>query len=77
LRVLLRADARTLRQLFCAFGRIDARRKRWFLDGARTSYKLALAMWDMWVIMPARDKVGMIAAVVRRRPRPAVGARSG
>ncbi|MBB1034666.1 lycopene cyclase [Dietzia sp. CQ4] len=77
LRVLLRADARTLRQLFGAFGRIDARRQRWFLDGASPSYQLALAMWDMWVIMPARDKVGMIAAVVRRRPRPAVGARSG
>ncbi|MDX2355451.1 lycopene cyclase family protein [Dietzia sp. PP-33] len=72
LRVLLRADERTLRQLFSAFGRLDGRRQRWFLDGASPSYQVARAMWDMWVTMPLRDKVGMVAAVLRRHPRPAV-----
>ncbi|QGW24725.1 lycopene beta-cyclase [Dietzia sp. DQ12-45-1b] len=75
LRVLLRADDRTLRQLFDAFGRIEGRRQKWFLDGASPSYQLALAMWDMWVGMPASGKVGMISALLRRSPRTAVDAR--
>ncbi|MEH6818406.1 MAG: lycopene cyclase family protein [Dietzia psychralcaliphila] len=69
LRVLLRADGLTLRQLFNAFGRIGGRRQQWFLDGASPSYQLALAMWDMWLTMPVRGKAGMVAAVLRRNPR--------
>ncbi len=71
LRALLRADDRTLRQLFGAFGRLDGRRQRWFLDGASPSYQVARAMWGMWVSMPARGKAGMVAAVLRPEPRPA------
>lgn len=66
LRALLHADDRTLRALFAAFGRLDRRRQRWFLDGASPSYQVAAAMWGMWVGMPVRDKAGMVAAVLRR-----------
>lgn len=69
LRALLRADDRTVRQLFDAFGRVDPRRQRWFLDGASPSYQVARAMWDMWVSMPVRGKAGMVSAVLRRDPR--------
>ncbi|MEB8325051.1 lycopene cyclase family protein [Dietzia kunjamensis] len=73
LRVLLRADERTLRALFNAFGRLDGRRQRWFLDAASPSYQVAAAMWGMWVSMPVRDKAGMVAAVLRRSARTSVG----
>ncbi|MCT1884380.1 lycopene cyclase family protein [Dietzia cinnamea] len=69
LRALLRADDRTLRALFAAFGRLDGCRQRWFLDGASPSHQVAAAMWDMWVTMPVRDKAGMVAAVLRRSAR--------
>lgn len=69
LRVLLRADDRTLRQLFDAFGLIDGRRQQWFLGGTSPSYQVARAMWGMWVTMPVRGKAGMVAAVVRKDPR--------
>ena len=75
LRVLLRADDRTLRQLFNAFGRLDGRHQRWFLDGASPSYQVARAMWDMWVSMPLNGKVGMVEAVFRLRPRSAAAVR--
>ncbi|MDV8000260.1 lycopene cyclase family protein [Rhodococcus sp. IEGM 1408] len=75
LRVLLRADSRTLRQLFNAFGLIDGRRQQWFLGGTSPSYQVARAMWDMWVTMPVRGKAGMVAAVLRKDPRhPGAGA---
>ena len=64
LRVLLRADDRTLRALFTAFGRLDAPRQRWFLDGASPSYQVARAMWGMWVTMPAAAKAGMVVAAL-------------
>ncbi|MBB1020190.1 lycopene cyclase, partial [Dietzia sp. E1] len=69
LRALLRADDRTLRALFAAFGRLDGRHQRWFLDAASPSYQVAAAMWGMWVSMPVRDKAGMVAAVLRRPAR--------
>ena len=65
LRALLRADDRTLRELFNAFGRLDGRRQHWFLDGASPSYQVASAMWGMWTSMPVRHKVGMAAAILR------------
>ncbi|UVE95474.1 lycopene cyclase family protein [Dietzia sp. B32] len=74
LRALLRADDRTLRALFNAFGRLDGRRQRWFLDAASPSYQVAAAMWGMWVSMPARAKAGMVAAVLRPSARSSVGA---
>ncbi|MGN0100460.1 MAG: lycopene cyclase family protein [Dietzia sp.] len=74
LRALLRADDRTLRALFAAFGRLDGRRQRWFLDAASPSYQVAAAMWGMWLSMPVRDKAGMVAAVVRPSARRAVRA---
>lgn len=64
LRALLGADDHTLHWLFGAFGRIDDRRQRWFLDGSSPSYQVARAMWDMWVRMPAGGKAGMVAAMV-------------
>ena len=69
LRVLVRADDRTLRRLFDAFGRLEPRAQRWFLEGATPSPQVARAMWGMWVRMPLRDKAGMVAAVLRRTPR--------
>lgn len=68
LRALLRADGRTLRQLFDAFGRLDRRQQQWFLDGASPSYQVGGAMWSMWADMPLRGQAGMVAAVVGRRP---------
>lgn len=65
LRALLRADDRTLRELFNAFGRLDGRRQHWFLDGASPSYQVASAMWGMWASMPVRQKIGLAAAVLR------------
>ena len=73
LRALIRADDRTLRQLFNAFGRLRPHGQQWFLDGASPSYQVARAMWDMWASMPVRDKAGMVAAVLRKNPRPAGG----
>lgn len=64
LRALLGADAHTIHGLFGAFGRIDDRRQRWFLDGSSPSYQVARAMWDMWLRMPLRGKAGMVAALV-------------
>lgn len=66
LRALLRADDHTLWELFNAFGRLDGRRQHWFLDGASPTYQVASAMWGMWLSMPARQKAGLAAAVVRR-----------
>lgn len=68
LRVMLRADERTLRQLFNAFGMIGGRRQRWFLDGASPWYQVARAMCSMWATMPPTGKLGMVAAVWRRQP---------
>lgn len=65
LRALLRADDRTLRELFNAFGRLDGRRQHWFLDGASPSYQVASAMWGMWTSMPIGQKAGLMAAVLR------------
>ncbi|WP_082923911.1 lycopene cyclase family protein [Dietzia sp. 111N12-1] len=73
LRVLLRADDGTLRALFNAFGRLDGRRQRWFLDAASPSYQVAAAMWGMWFSMPARNKAGMVAAVLRPSTRTSGG----
>lgn len=70
LRALLRADERTLTALFSAFGRLDGRRQRWFLDGASPSYQVAAAMWGMWLSMPVRHEAGMVAAVLRPSARP-------
>ena len=69
LRALLRADDRTLRALFAAFGHLDGRHQRWFLDASSPSYQVAAAMWGMWLSMPVRDKAGMVAAVLRRPAR--------
>ena len=68
LRALTQADDRTLRGLFTAFGGLDGRRQRWFLDAASPSYQVAAAMWGMWLAMPAREKAGMVAAVLRTGP---------
>ncbi|WP_010541732.1 lycopene cyclase family protein [Dietzia alimentaria] len=65
LRALLRADARTLRELFNAFGKLDGLRQHWFFDGASPSYQVASAMWGMWKSMPLRQKAGLAAAVIR------------
>ena len=65
LRALLRADDRTLRELFSAFGRLDGRRQHWFFDGASPSYQVASAMWGMWKSMPVRQQAGLAAAVMR------------
>lgn len=74
LRALLGADDRTLRGLFNSFGRLDGRRQRWFLDAASPSYQVGAAMWGMWATMPARDKAGMVAAVLRPSARPSTSA---
>ena len=65
LRALLRADARTLRELFNAFGKLDGLRQHWFFDGASPPYQVASAMWGMWKSMPLRQKAGLAAAVIR------------
>ena len=65
LRALLGADDRTLWELFNAFGRLDGRRQHSFLDGASPSYQVASAMWGMWTSMPAGQKAGLVAAVLR------------
>ncbi|NLD85457.1 MAG: lycopene cyclase [Actinomycetales bacterium] len=74
LRALLRADAATLRELFGAFGRLEARQQEWFLDAASPSYQVGAAMWNMWVSMPLAQKAGMVAAVLRRDARALAGA---
>lgn len=73
LRALLRADPATLRELFGAFGRIDARHQQWFLDAASPSYQVAAAMWNMWARMPVQQKAGMVAAVLRKDARDHTG----
>ncbi len=69
LRALLRADPGTLRELFGAFGRIDARHQQWFLDAASPWYQVAAAMWNMWARMPVQQKAGMVAAVLGKDAR--------
>ena len=73
LRVLLRADHATVRELFAAFGRLEARQQHWFLDAASPSYQVGAAMWNMWASMPLRQKAGMVAALLRQEARDHAG----
>ena len=73
LRALLRAEDETLRALFAAFGRLEARQQRWFLDSASPSYQVGGAMLAMWSSMPAQHKAGMVAAVLAKDPRDHAG----
>ena len=72
-RALLRAEDETLRALFAAFGRLEARQQRWFLDSASPSYQVGGAMLAMWSSMPAQHKAGMVAAVLAKDPRDHAG----
>lgn len=73
LRALLRTDPATTRGLFAAFGRMGVDRQRWFLDSASPSYQVGAAMWAMWASMPTQQKVGMVAAVLRKNARDHAG----
>lgn len=73
LRALLRTDPATTRELFAAFGRMGVDRQRWFLDSASPSYQVGAAMWTMWASMPAQQKAGMVAAVLRKNARDHAG----
>lgn len=73
LRALLRADHSTTRELFAAFGRMESRQQRWFLDSASPSYQVGAAMWTMWASMPIQQKAGMVAAVLRKNARDHTG----
>ncbi|GLB62208.1 hypothetical protein NCCP2495_00860 [Dietzia sp. NCCP-2495] len=73
LRALLRADPATTRELFTAFGRMGVDQQRWFLDSASPSYQVGAAMWAMWASMPAQQKAGMVAAVLRKNARDHAG----
>lgn len=73
LRALLRADHGTMRELFAAFGRLEAHQQHWFLDAASPSYQVGAAMWNMWAGMPVRQKAGMIAAVLKKDARDHTG----
>lgn len=73
LRALLRADHGTMRELFSAFGRLEAQQQHWFMDAASPSYQVGAAMWNMWAGMPVRHKAGMIAAVLKKDARDHAG----
>lgn len=72
-RALLRADHATVRGLFAAFARLEARQQHWFLDATSPSYQVGAAMWSMWASMPVPQKAGMVAAVLRKNARDDAG----
>lgn len=69
LRALLRLDLPGTLALFEGFGRLSPSHQKAFMSRDSGAGALARAMWGMFVRMPARDKLRLVAATLGPAPR--------